>query len=235
MAKKLVWSDADADEVLASDFVGAVVHSGSTKITKTLVGSKESLDVYVANDLSVDLDGIYNVSTNATPDSVGFIGHTRAASLDETVQIERSTIGTADSDAVVAANVSGLDVNGFNMLYNGTTWDRQKGTNGIADVNVTNASLTVGDVALANAGLAAAQTGMSGTEAALPTLTDRKYLSIVNSGNQEVYLGPTGVTSSTGFPIYPGVYQTWRAGDSIAMYGICKATKVSTLPNLELA
>ena len=84
--------------------------------------------------VDVDLDGVYNGVSNLTPDSAGLIGHTRAASPAISDQIERMTVGAASGDGIVAANVHGLDVNSFGMIFNGTTWDRMKGTNGVLDV-----------------------------------------------------------------------------------------------------
>ena len=113
-----------SDEAL--DVMSYVVDDAGTQITGTTVGADHGLDVNVLNDLTAecDLDGVYNVSTNADPDNVGLISHVRAASPADANQTFRSTGGAASSDAVVAANVHGIDVNAFGMAYNGTTWDR---------------------------------------------------------------------------------------------------------------
>jgi len=145
MSKKLVFNSTDADTLAASDFVGSHLYAGGTLLTAT--GS--SLNVNMTNALSVNVDGFYDVSTNPTPDSVGFIGNTRAASPDETGQVEYVTVGAASSDNVVAANVHGLDTNSFGMLYDGTTWDRWLGTAGAAHISDGGGSITVdGTVAI---------------------------------------------------------------------------------------
>jgi hypothetical protein len=74
--------------------------------------------------MNVNLDGFYVALSNPTPDTVGAIFFQRAATPAITDQTFRVTGGAASSDAVVAANVHGLDVNSFLMGYNGTTWDR---------------------------------------------------------------------------------------------------------------
>lgn len=276
MAKKLVWDNTDADTIAASDFVGAVLHAGSTELTTTLEGAKQALDVYVANSLTMDADGVYDGGSNTDPDNVGLIGHTRAASPTDVEQVERVTVGAASSDDVVAANVHGLDVNAFGMVYDGATWDRLLGTGGavhihdggnsitvdgsvtvtatqldIDDLNATDdavqawafdgAGTAIGSVsdhlhvsASADGGVVASAVATSQVEAALPTAANRMYLDLYNHGSHEVYLGATGVSVASGFPIFPGVYRMYEAGPAIALYGINKAGKTSDLRCLEL-
>jgi hypothetical protein len=121
----------DATTPADGDAVAAFLHA-TLKLTSTTVGAAEALDVNIVNDIAVavDLDGVYDVSTNPTPDTAGAIFHTRAAAPDETNQTARVTANAASADAVTAANVHGLDVNAFGMGYNGTTWDRLLATAG---------------------------------------------------------------------------------------------------------
>lgn len=109
----------------------------SLPLTSTTVSGKEALDVNIASPISitVDLDGDYDVSTNPTPDTVGTILRTRAATPGLSDQNESLTGAAASSDAVVAANVHGMDSNAFGMIFNGTTWDRMRGTSGSLNVN----------------------------------------------------------------------------------------------------
>ncbi len=148
MAKKLHFDDTDADTLAASDYVGANIIAQDVLITHTQVGAKEALDVYVANDIMVDLNGVYDVGTNPLPDNVGIIAHSRAAAPDETNQIERLTSGAASSDDVVAADVHALDVNSFGMVFDGTTWDRLRGTAGAVHIHDGGNSITVDAVDL---------------------------------------------------------------------------------------
>jgi hypothetical protein len=141
---KLSYDPTDADTIAASDLVGAIVRvAAGTDITHTTVGAKEALDVYVANGISVDLNGVYNVGTNPTPDTTGMIAHVRAAAPDQTNQTFRSTGGAASSDDVTAGNVFGLDVNAFGMVFDGTNWDRLRGTSGAVHINDGGNSITV--------------------------------------------------------------------------------------------
>lgn len=86
MAKKLMYDATDADTLAASDFVGAHLYAGDTKLTKTTVGAKEALDVYVANGLTVDLDGVYNGVSNLDPDNVGMIAHILTSEISPTIK-----------------------------------------------------------------------------------------------------------------------------------------------------
>lgn len=135
-----------ADTTVNSDFDSVVsyLRDGSgVALTSTLNGAKQSLDVNVTSPIAVDLNGIYNVTTNAIPDNVGLITHARSATPGAADQSFRSTGGSASADAIVAANVQGMDMNAFGMVYNGTTWDRMKGTAGAVNVNISTQSLAV--------------------------------------------------------------------------------------------
>ena len=181
-----------------------------------------ALDINVkSGELNVDLDGVYVLATNPTPDSVGTIFHSRAASPAISDQIFRSTGGVASADAIVAANVHGIDVNSFGMLFNGTTWDRWQGTGGSANVTISGGTVDVSDAALANTAITANTTSLAvantAQAAVAAPLANRKYLSIYNNDNRTMYIGPTGVSASTGFPIPPGSLVDLRAGAAVVI------------------
>jgi len=46
-------------------------------------------------------------------------------------------------------------------------------------------------------------------------LSDRKYLFIRNNGNRTAYIGASGVSAATGFPLSPGSVIEMRAGAAI--------------------
>lgn len=141
---KIIYSAADNE----GDEVKSFLHA-TLKLTSTTVSGKEALDVNIVSAIMVDLNGFYDVSTNATPDTVGNIMCTRAATPALTDQIQRVTAAAAASDAVVAANVHGQDVNAFAMAYNGTTWDRLLATGGklqvLADGTVADDGVDAGN------------------------------------------------------------------------------------------
>src|SRR3972149_474283 len=117
MLHKLVFDVTDADTRLASANVGAWVRAGDdgTMITHTTVGAKEALDVYIANgvNVEVDIDGIYDAGTNADPDNVGAIFHTRAATPGDSNQTFRSTGAKPNADSLDEETIWALDTNSF--------------------------------------------------------------------------------------------------------------------------
>ena len=224
-----------------------------------------SLDVHVTNPLTinVDVNGIYNGSTNLQPANVGLIGSSRAAPglANQTLQFTGAGVG---SDAVATTNIVAQDVNAFGMMWNGTSWDRMAGdaTNGLK-VDISNATLsvtqgtspwvvsgtvtanagtgtfTVSDAAEANTAIANDKEtlAVAGTAqvAVASAIANRKYLYVYNSDNTTVYLGAAGVTAANGFPLSPGSYMEFRAGTGISPYFVGQATKTPTIRHLELA
>jgi hypothetical protein len=277
-------------ETIGSDehlHVAAALQDGSgNAITSTTVGSDQALDVNVSGgSITADMDGIYNVSTNADPDNIGLIGHTRAASIGDAQQVERLSSGAPSSDDIDPANVKALDVNGFLLGWDGSAWDRLTASSGALDVNLADqdADITVdinaqsvgaldveGSVAddaadsgnpvkigsrsvdqssalsaisaasdradalsdlyrrilvsnSAAVGLACADFDVISTEVALPTtnLAGRVSMIVQNlSQTQPIYVGPTGVTTSTGLKIPKGGSLEIPAGEAIDLYGI---------------
>lgn len=73
------------------------------------------------------------------------------------------------------------------------------------------------------------------TEVALPTtpLAGRTHLMIQNLGADPVYIGKTGVTTSTGIKVEKGATFTSRAGASALYFGIAPAGKTVAVRLLE--
>lgn len=99
-----------------------------------ITATSGSLNVNVTNSLTVDLNGVYDVGTNPTPDTVGSIFHVRAATPGAADQTFRSTGATPAADNVSPANVHAIDTNSFGMVFDGTNWDRLLGFGGKAGV-----------------------------------------------------------------------------------------------------
>lgn len=216
---------ADAADFDNSDKVFSFLRSaGGQTITSTTVGAKEALDVSVANDIDVSVKGVYDVVDNALPDNVGLIAHLRGAAPDETDQSFRSTGGAASGDNVVAADVHGLDVNGFGMLFDGTAWDRARGTAGAAhshlfsqeagfkvDTKSTYASAKVGTEAV----------GTTAVQLAATPLTGRSKILVQNKSNKKVWIGFTNaVTSANGLEVGPQGFFEETIGAGVTVYAI---------------
>lgn len=95
--------------------------------------------------------------------------------------------GTTAADAV-ATSAAALGVRGFGYVFNGSTWDRQRGdTTGAYVVQKGTATVANGQtsVATTNTQIVAARTG-------------RGRVTITNLGTTDVFIGATGVTTTTG-------------------------------------
>lgn len=255
MKDQLVFNVTDANTIADSDSVGAFVRSSDgTLIDHKTIDSAEwlnvasalfdgsgnaidsvsgALKVYIDDGdfaIDVNLDGVYNVGTNADPDNVGMIAHVRNAAPGDAQQTFRPTGGQPNADDVDPANVFGLDVNAFGQLWDGSAWDRAQGVagaakvyiddqNGDVDVNVTNTNLSVNDAALANTSIANGSTTLSAANTAQDVvaspLTDRKYLYLYNNDTRRMFIGASGVSSADGFPVSPRSYVELRAGASV--------------------
>lgn len=176
-----------------------------------------SLDVNVTNSLTINVDGVYDGGTNTNPDNVGIIAHIRNAAPGDTQQTFRSTGAAASSDANVAANIFGLDVNSAGMLFNGTTWDRARSyATGVAKVVQTGGWKVTADTV-----------GLTEVQLAATPLANRCKAIIQNLGNQDIYLGEaTGVLTTTGFQVpsrseavleVDAAAEIWAIGDAAGM------------------
>jgi hypothetical protein len=216
---------ADAADFDNSDKVFSFLRSaGGETITSTTVGGKEALDVYVANDIDVSVEGVYDVGTNPTPDNVGLIAHSRAATPGASDQLFRSTGGAATADDVTAANVHGLDVNAFGMVFDGTAWDRLRGTAGAVNTHLssqasgfkvdTKSSYATASAKSVTVGATAAQ--LDGTP-----LTGRTSVQVQNVSNKKIWIGfSNAVTSADGILVPPGGYFEKDLGSAVTIFAI---------------
>lgn len=192
-----------AGDLPSSDQVASYLYdSAGNALTSTLVSGKQALDVNMVNEIAVALDGVYDGVTNLNPDNAGLITHVRNAAPGDAHQTFRSTGGVATSDAVVAANVFGMDMNAFGMLFNGTTFDRMRSKNlGNVAVNDSASALQV------------TQDDVTGTAAEVlgTPLAGRREVTIQNLGTKKVFIGHTsGVTAADGLEIGPKSSATFK-------------------------
>ena len=209
---------------------GYVVSKSGEVIDHTDVGGTKGLNVNVLNDLNADMDGIYDGVSNIDPDNVGMIAHARGASPADADQTFRSTGATASSDAVVAANVHGLDVNSFGMLYNGSTWDRAKGDNG---------SLLVKPIFPGTEVKASAVTAIDATtplSIAGTALTDRVKVILFNNGQHEIELShDSGFTIGSGLPLPKDGSIEMDLDDAEVLYALSNGASNNDLRVMEIA
>ena len=219
MIHKLVFDATDADTIAASHSVGAYLRaSDGTLLTHTDVGGKKALDVRVAEGINVevDLDAADDSVASWTNDGAGnAIGSTGGA------------LHISDAGGSLTVDATDLDIRDLSHTQDsariGDGTDLVTVTNVASDygldVNIINTELPISDTALANTAIATAANALDVANTAedlvASPLANRKYLFAYNNGNKEAYLGPTGVSAATGFPIPPGSLLELRAGPSI--------------------
>lgn len=86
------------------------------------------------------------------------------------------------------------------------------------DVYIAN-MISINDAALANTAIAHASNDLASANTAedvvASPLANRKYLWVYNNDNQKIYIGGTGVSAATGFPLSPASVMELRAGAAI--------------------
>jgi hypothetical protein len=219
MIHKLVFDATDADTIAASHSVGAYLRaSDGTLLTHTDVGGKKALDVRVAEGINVevDLDAADDSVASWTNDGAGnAIGSTGGA------------LHISDAGGSLTVDATDLDIRDLSHTQDsariGDGTDLVTVTNVASDygldVNIINTELPISDTALANTAIATAANALDVANTAedlvASPLANRKYLFAYNNGNKEAYIGASGVTALTGFPVYPGSILELRAGPSI--------------------
>ena len=246
-------SDADRDNI------GAYLRSSDgTLLTHTTVGGREALDVYVANDLDIDVDLDHTEDSVRLGDGTNFLTSTTNGGdigldvnlINDNIEVTQGTspwvIG--DGGGSITVDAVDLDIRDLSAAQdNVASWTHDGTGTAITstlvsgdqalDVNVSNA-ISIEDVALADTDLATTATSVTttagGTNLIGTALTDRKYLFIHNEGNRKMYIGKTGVTTATGFPVSVGSRIELRAGAALDLYGIT-ATGTADARMLELS
>lgn len=73
-----------------------------------------------------------------------------------------------------------------------------------------------------NLGIASAAVTVGTSEAALPSsaLSNRRRLIVQNRGTVAIYLGPTGVTTSSGLEVLPNGVVVIELGPGVTVFGI---------------
>lgn len=170
-----------------------------------LLDQGTTLDSILADTASID------TSTASTATNTGTISteiqslshaedtaHTTGDAGIQTLAVRNDTLAAlADTDGDYAP----LQVNADGALY--------------VDVG----TISVDDAALANTAIASAANtlGVDNTaeDVVASPLASRKYLFIYNEGNKTAYIGASGVSAATGFPLPPGAILEMRAGASV--------------------
>lgn len=245
--ERLVFDPANASE--GDKIAGYLYGAGGTLITSTTVGADEGLDVNVLNTITVSATDLDIRDLSASQDSVkigdgtDFLAINADGSINITdnggsITVDGTVAATQSGSWTVAATQSGtwtidsitnpvtvtatnLDIRDLShaqdsvKIGDGTDF---LAINADGSINVVNTA----DPALADTALAAAAVSVTTTATNLvaSALSARKYLFVQNLGNRSIYLGASGVTTSSGFRLSPGAVMDARIGAAVSLYGI---------------
>lgn len=241
MKDQLVFDTTDATSIAQSDSVGAFLRSSDgTLITHTTVGGKEALDVRVAEGINVevDLDAADDSVASWTNDGAGNPISSTGGALHISDAGGSLTVDAVDLDIrdLTAASDS-VQSNLFDGAGTALT-STLIGADQALDVNVAN-SITTSDAALADTAIAATSNTLGAANTAedvvAAPLANRKYLFIRNQDNKRIYVGQSGVSAATGFPLSPGSVLEMRVGPSVDVEFVGDTGATPEIRTLELS
>jgi hypothetical protein len=238
---KLVFDTTDAASIANSANVGAFLRAaGGDLITSITQSGNEHL--HVAGFITDETGAIVNVTANALDVNItnASLAVTFDGSFDEDTAHVSGDAGmhvlAVRQDTLASSTSADGDYGSLKLDANGSLYVKDSAANttlssilselqGTLDVNITNASVTVSDAALANTALSNEADSVTTTSAALVTsvLASRKYVFIYNNDNKIVYLGAGTVTSANGFPLFPGSILEARIGAAVAINAIASS------------
>lgn len=176
--------------------------------------------------LEVNADGSINAVVSATnldirdlafaTDSVtAHQGGSWTVDIGNTVTVQATDFDIRDLSAASDSVQSNLFDGAGTALTSSTVGAFQA-----LDVNiVASEELTVNDAALANTAIATAANSLVAANTAQDVvaspLANRKYLYVMNNSNKQIFVGASGVSAATGFPLSPQAVMELRAGAAI--------------------
>lgn len=178
------------------------------------------------NQLVVNADGSINVqadiAVSSGSDKAEDSAHVSGDIGTYILAVRQDTITT---DTSADGDYSSLKTSATGALY--------------VNIAESSGSMTVSDAALANTAIIAAANTLSVANTAqvavASPLASRKYLSIYNMDNKKIYIGGSGVTAGSGFPVSPGSYIEMRAGAASAVYFVGSTGATPEIRHLELS
>jgi len=217
--------------------------------TGTPIDASNPLDVNITNTLGIDVDLDHTEDSVRLGDGTSFFTSTSEngdIALD--VHLSNTEIAvTQGSDSPWAIEATDLDIRDLTAVSDSIashTFDGSGtaitstlvGADQGLDVNVINA-VEIDDTA--NTACAFSATSVDdtagGTDLVGTDLANRKYLKLYNNGNQTVYIGESGVTAATGFPLDPCSYLDMRAGANCNLHAIGATAAAQDIRIMELS
>lgn len=209
--------------------------SGSTvELGATTLAALESITV-VATDLDIRNLAFATDKVDASG-SVVALDSTTLAAL-ENITVSASNLDIRD----LTFATDKVDASGSTVELGATTLAALETITVLQGTSpwVVSGSITVSDAALANTAIATASNplGVDATAENLVAspLANRKYLYAYNNGNKSAFIGASGVTAATGFPVPPGSMMSMRAGAAIDIEWVAATAAGSDMRTMELS
>lgn len=234
----------DPSDTADSANVGAYVRAGTDGdlISSTNVGGKEGLDVNVINaaassyaEDSAHVSGdtgnfVLAVRADAQGSLVSADGDYAPLQVDSAGRLRTIT----DIDLVGDITADGAADNEDPLKVGSHAYDAASPLGAVdADDKANLASdlyrrIFINDAP--NVGMAATAVTVADTETALPTtpLAGRMRIIVQNKGSNSIFVGPTGVLSTTGLEINKAATLALELGEGVALFGITASGTVAT-------
>ena len=238
---QLIFDPSDAAD---SDNIGAYLRAGSDGdlLSSTLIGSRESLDVSVGldaanqdefgifaedaahttGDLGIQILAVRNDTQGSLVDTDGDYGSLQldsAGRLRTVTDLDLSGDLVPDDDPIGSESplLVGHVAHDTSAALDAVSADDDKAQS-TSDLYRRNMINDAPNISVANT-----QVSVGAVEVALPQLAGRMRMHIRNTGNNSVWIGPTGVTTATGWELKKGEVQSFDAGEALAFFAIAAA------------
>jgi len=211
---------------------------GTSFFTSTSENANIALDVHVSNtSIAATQSGVWNIGTVTT--LTGITNDVNIADGGNSITVDALNLDIRDlvfatdkvdvSGSSVTVTATQLDIDDLLAANDSVSAFMKDGagtsitsTAGALDVNIASGTLSINDAAQANTAiLSAADTLLAAGTAEKVVATNlaaRKYLIVRNNDNRVMYVGGSGVSAATGFPLSPGSYLEMRAGAAVDVY-----------------
>ena len=214
----------------------SIAVTGSDFDIRDLSAAQDNVAISDGTDtLAVNADGSINAVVSATNLDIRDLTH-----VSDSIKIGDGTdflaidasgnIGVTDAGGSLTVDAVNLDIRDLVAASDSVAaWLSDGAGNAITssagalDVNIASSDITFDfDDDLANTAIQADDEDVTAVSAALFTsvLANRKHVFLYNNGNKEVYIGPSGVAVTDGFPIFPGSALEARIGAAVAVHAI---------------
>jgi hypothetical protein len=208
--------NVEVDLDAADDSVAAWLSDGAGNAISSTGGALHISDA--GGSITVDATNLDIRDLAFATDKVDVSGSEVSLDAATLAALENITVSATDLDIRdLDAATDSVQSNLFDGAGNAIT-----STTGFLDVNIAAGSVTTSDAALANTAISAIAETVTTSSAAIldggDLLSGRKYAFLYNNGNRTVFVGPSGVTTSSGFPIPAGSILEARIGAAVALH-----------------